>query len=98
MAFDEDMVRKVWEKGGITEKADPEIWRKDECGAWIRRNFFENLNSQFGWEIDLIVPEFEGGANDLWNLRPLQWRNRISKRAGRLVCPITAREWYNVPR
>ncbi len=98
MALGEDVLRRVWEKGGITEDADPEIWRKDECGAWIRRDFYEDRGSQFGWEVDLIVPEAEGGGHDLSNLRPLQWWNKISKRAGRLVCPITALGRYNVRR
>lgn len=48
MTFDEETLRNVWDKGIITGDADPDIWRKDECGAWIRWDFYENVESQFG--------------------------------------------------
>jgi hypothetical protein len=96
MTFDEEILRNVWDKGTITRDADPDIWRKDECGAWIRRDFYGNIESQFGWEVDLMVSETEGGRIDPSNLRPLQWRNKIAKHGGRLTCPITASGRSNV--
>ncbi len=98
MALVEGVLRKVWERGTIMRDADPDIWRKDECGAWMRWDFYEERGSQFGWEVDQIVSVTEGGGWDLSNLRPLQWWNKVSKRAGRLVCPMTASGRYNVRR
>ena len=96
MAYDEGTVRAVWDKGEVTANADPEVWRKDACGAWIRRDFYGDRDSQFGWEIDSVVPKSDGGDDDLLNLRPLHWRNREGRRAGRLACSVTARGWLNV--
>jgi hypothetical protein len=98
LTFDQQTVQRVWEKGQVTENADPEIWRQDQCGAWIRRDSYGDLESQFGWEIDRVIPGHEDGEDEFSNLRPLQWRNLMSKRAGRLTCPIVAWGRYNVRR
>ena len=90
MNFPDSIVQKVWEKGKIVPDNDPNIWRKDECGAWIGRNYYGDRNSQYGWEIDHVIPESRGGGNELINLRPLQWGNNASKQDGRLMCSVTA--------
>ena len=96
MSFTEDTIQKVWEKGTVVPNNDPKIWRKDQCGAWIGRNQYGNRNSQYGWEIDHIKPESEGGGGEVSNLRPLQWENNASKQGGRLTCPVTASGKDNV--
>jgi len=96
VSFTEDTIQKVWEKGTVVPNNDPKVWRKDQCGAWIARNQYGNRNSQYGWEIDHIKPESEGGGNELSNLRPLQWENNASKQSGRLTCPVTASGKDNV--
>ena len=98
MAFDEEILRRVWDKGEAASNVDPDIWRKDACGAWMRRDFYGDEESQFGWEIDCVVPESEGGPRDLSNLRPLQWENKMARRGRHLACPITAVGKYNVPK
>ena len=87
MAWDELTIQKVWEKGKIVEGYDPSKWRKDECGAWIGRQYYGDRKSQYGWEIDHISP---GGPDVLSNLRPLQWENNVDKSSGRLKCNVTA--------
>jgi 5-methylcytosine-specific restriction endonuclease McrA len=91
----EDM---VWEKGKVVEGADRAVWRKDECLAWIGRSQYGNRKSQYGWEIDHITPESEGGTDALSNLRPLQWENNASKQAGRLGCVVTSSGQENIPK
>ena len=91
MSFSDDVVQKVWGKGAIVPGYDPNVWRKDQCGAWIGRTQYGNRNSEQGWEIDHIKPEADGGGDELSNLRPLQWQNNASKQDGRLTCPIRAR-------
>ena len=98
MALDQKALRDIWQKGYITEEADPEIWRKDECGAWIRWGAYGDVESQFGWDVDPTVPGSDCGGENPSNLRPLQWRNRAAKQGGRLMCPITASGKYNVRR
>ncbi len=81
MTWSDQMVQRVWEKGKVVSDNDKNLWRKDDCDAWIRRNDYGNRNSQYGWEIDHINP---GGGDDLSNLRPLQWQNNVDKSDGRL--------------
>lgn len=66
---------------------DAHMFRKDCCGAWIKRDQYNNRDSDFGWEVDHIYPESllkERGASDeeikdIRNLRPMNWRNNVSK-------------------
>lgn len=90
MAFSEQVVQKVWEKGAVASGNDPQVWRKDQCEAWMGRAQYGNRNSQYGWEIDHIKPVSEGGGDELSNLRPLQWENNASKQNGRLTCAVTS--------
>jgi hypothetical protein len=85
--FDEQTIQEVWEKGSIMPNNNPGDWRKDECGAWIGRKQHGNRNSQYGWEIDHKNPN---GGDNIENLRPLQWKNNLSKSDGRLSCVVTA--------
>jgi len=95
VSFGDEVVQRVWGKGRTASPNDPNMWRKDECGAWIRRSEYGNRNSEFGWEIDHISPE---GGDNLSNLRPLQWNNNATKREGRLKCPVIAKGTTNVER
>ncbi len=87
MAYTDDIVQLVWEKGTCIEANDASIWRKDDCGAWIQRSMYGDRTSQYGWEIDSINPT---GPEDISNLRPLQWRNSVARGTGRLICKVTA--------
>lgn len=73
----EDIIQKVWEKAKIIANKDPNIWRQDQCGAWIYRGHYGNTDSEHGWVIDHITPVSHGGTNNLSNLRPLQWKNSV---------------------
>lgn len=98
MPFSDETVQQVWEKGTILSGIDPNVWRKDACGAWIYRSAHngkrENL-VDYEWEIDHINPN---GGDDLSNLRPLQWKNNLDKGEGRLACPVTSDGDHNVLR
>jgi len=98
VGFSEEIIQRVWEKAIPVEGNPPTKWRKDQCGAWIQRSRYGDRNSQYGWEIDHIKPESEGGGDDLSNLQPLQWENNADKQTGRLNCPVTASGADNVRR
>jgi HNH endonuclease len=96
MNWTEPDIEAVWNNGQIIERWNPGHWRKDACGAWIARADYENPDSDFGWQIDHILPVESGGTDDLANLRPLHWKNKASRRDGELTCPVTAYAGGNI--
>ena len=80
MAFSEEIIQKVWEKGYIDSNYNPAYYRKDQFGYWIGRQFYGDRNSQYGWEIDHIKPVVEEGSDDIYNLRPLNWRVNVGRK------------------
>lgn len=86
-------IKTVWEKGTAVAGFNQDLYRKDQCGAWMKRAEYANRNSIYGWEIDHISP---GGTDNLSNLRPLQWKNNVHKSDGRLKCNVTASGNKNV--
>ena len=65
-------------------------FRKDICGAWIMRTDFGNRESKFGWEIDHIISSEAGGSDESFNLRPMQWKNKLAQNGRELVHMVTA--------
>jgi len=77
----------VWENGQKVDGFNPDMYRKDPCGAWIVWDKYGVRDSIYGWEIDHIFPQAilqERGISaalidDLRNLRPIQHENNASK-------------------
>ncbi|MBL8564323.1 MAG: HNH endonuclease [Hyphomicrobiaceae bacterium] len=88
---------RVWAKARyVGLQAEASGFRHDACGAWIHRHSYGNRDSPYGWEIDHISPESNGGSDALSNLRPLHWRNNVAKSDGRLACAVTSAGAQNV--
>lgn len=98
MSFSSQVIQQVWEKATIVPENDPNVFRKDQCTAWIRRPNYGDRNSAYGWEVDHIKPESEGGSDDLVNLRPLHWKNNAAKQASRLVCVAVSSGTQNIDK
>ena len=87
MEVTEQVKRKVWEKAKAVEGFNPDLYRKDPCGAWIVWDKYGVQDSIYGWEIDHIYPQsklqklgFRAELiDDLRNLRPMQHSNNESK-------------------
>jgi 5-methylcytosine-specific restriction endonuclease McrA len=78
-AFDQTMIKAVWNKGRTIPNYDSNVWRHDICGAVMKFSEYGNTNSKYGWEIDHMKPVSLGGSDDLSNLQPLQWDNNRRK-------------------
>lgn len=77
--INEETIQAVWDKATIVENYDPQMFRKDGCGAWIIRGYYGQQESIYGWEIDHVYPQSLGGDDDIENLRAMQWENNRSK-------------------
>ena len=73
-------ILEVWNKAKTIEGCNPDIWRQDFAGAWIRRDAYGS-HSLYGWEVDHLRPISKGGTNELENLEVLHWRNNLTKNA-----------------
>lgn len=96
MAWSEDMIQKVWEKATRVTNNDPNIFRKDQCGAWINRSQYGNRDAKYGWEIDHITTVSDQGGDELSNLRPLHWENNCRKQDNRLTTFVTSKGNENI--
>lgn len=74
-----ELVDAVWCKAGTMEGFDPNMYRRDACGALIMRDKYGKVNP-YGWEIDHIYPQNRGGDDNIDNLRALHYMNNRSKR------------------
>ena len=87
MAIDEKMVAAVWEKARVMNDHDPNTWRKDQCGAWLRWDQYQHKDSEFGWKVENVSP---GGADELENLYPFHLNNSYDIENGRAACQVKA--------
>jgi 5-methylcytosine-specific restriction endonuclease McrA len=77
--FSHDVIVAVWCKTNAVQGNDPAVWRKDQCGAFIRFGDYGSTDSKYGWEIDHIKPVALGGGDEPSNLQALQWENNRHK-------------------
>ncbi len=91
----EKLIILVWEKGKEVSGRDKRVWRFDSCGALIKYDDY-GKKSEYGWEIDHIIPKVKGGDDDITNLQPLQWKNNLTKSDGKEIPIIVAKYGRNV--
>lgn len=74
----EEEIEMVWEKGQVVNNNNPQVWRKDYAGAWIKRDQY-GVETEYGWVVDHRNPISNGGTYNSRNLEPLHWRNNKTK-------------------
>lgn len=94
MTYSEEVIQAVWEKGRALPDLDPNEWRQDQCGAWMYREHYGNLNSEFGWKTLNVVP---GGKEEPENLRPFHCQNSFDLEHRRPLCRVSADTSYIAP-
>lgn len=87
MTYSDEVIQQVWEKGRATNDLDPNDWRKDECGAWMQRSSYGNINNAFGWVIRSVAP---GGDDSVEDLRPFHSQNEYNRGTGKANCHVVA--------
>ncbi len=87
MKFSEQLIQQVWEKGRASGEIDSNLWREDECGAWISQPDYGKADSDFGWHIVKVTP---GGPDTVDNLRALHVANGYDVANGRPKRHVTA--------
>ena len=74
----EELIEAVWQKAQVIPDNNPNEFRQDYAGAWIRRDDY-GKNTIYGWTIDHICPRSKGGTDEIGNLVPLQHQNSFMK-------------------
>ncbi len=69
-----NVIEEVWQKAYIDANNNPDIFRKDYAGAWIRRDQY-GQKGKYGWEANRMVPLSRDGSQSIDNLFPLHWEN-----------------------
>ena len=79
-SFSESERSAVWRKGLVVVGFDPNVLRRESCGARIEWSQYGlTIPGGRGWEIDHKHPVAQGGSDSLVNLQPLQWENNRHK-------------------
>lgn len=78
--FTKEQILSAWNAASVVAGYDPNLVRKDACGAWIIWGKYGHNDSPFGWVVDHIFPRALGGDEQLPNLCAMQHDNNVSKR------------------
>lgn len=78
MAFSDERIDQVWDKGKRVRGKDPNLYRRDGEGNVIYRHSY-GKQSDMAWEVDHSKPKAKGGTDHLNNLNPLQWEANREK-------------------
>lgn len=76
--FTQEEIDLVWKKAFPQESNNPDVFRKDYAGAWIKKSEY-GMDSDYGWEIDHLRPLSKDGDYSIENLYPLHYKNNQKK-------------------
>ena len=76
--YDHATLSMIWAKAQRVQGYNENVYRTDIYGALMCFGQY-GQTSQYGWEVDHIVPVARGGSDALSNLQPLYWENNRKK-------------------
>jgi len=77
LLFDPE-VMQAWGTARKIPGYDPNVWRVDALGSWIRFSDYGET-TDYGWEKDHRWPVSAGGLTTPSNIQALHWRNNRAK-------------------
>ena len=72
------MIAEVWAKV-YKDQEYVQLEAHDISGKLMLWDEYGNRNSEYGWEVDHILPREKGGKTVIENLQPLNWRTNEDK-------------------
>jgi len=79
MEINGSLIRQVWVKASPIHGQNPDIFRMDINGVWIRMKDYNNIDSLYGWTIYSLM---EKESNKTNNLIPVHTHNNSIPLAG----------------
>ena len=80
MSYSEEQKYRIWYQSTRSINGyDHSLYALDNSGNEIHYQEYGNTDSDFGWEIDHIIPQVAGGQNVLSNLQAIHWRVNRAK-------------------
>ena len=101
MEINGELIRRVWEKASVIRGQNPEVYRMDVNGKWIKMKEFNNTDSEYGWTI-YSVDGSDIAMHNLQELIPVHTYNNsvplvgfVNNTAGLFQNPLCPRRIVN---
>lgn len=79
MGYADEELRQIWQKAEPAPKPrSPSEWRMDAFHALIKWSKY-GKRTEYGWDVDYIMPRSRGGRDCMGNLRPMHWMNNTAR-------------------
>lgn len=96
MDFSEDFVEHVWQNGKKVHGVNPDLYRKDKFGAWIRKCRYKECHQalSFGWIIASDIKDKNTKLSPK-EFYPVQWQNAEGPDTPSNLRYVTSEGYYN---
>lgn len=81
------VAEEVGNEGEVMADRNSSEWRHDQCGAWIKRDAYEQEHSDYGWTIRNMMP---GENEKLEGMHPFHYQNVYDLASNKPQCKVTA--------